>query len=75
VEDLHEFGRRLSNWGRWDVDGRRDERGTTKFGEILEFEELAEDCAADGRYEFLLTAPPVKFRRAVGSPINPLAIK
>jgi kynurenine formamidase len=45
------------------------------LGEILDFEELAEDCAADGRYEFLLTAPPIKFRRAVGSPINPLAIK
>jgi kynurenine formamidase len=45
------------------------------LGEILDFEELSEDCAADGRYEFLLTAPPIKFRRAVGSPINPLAIK
>jgi hypothetical protein len=29
----------------------------------------------DGRYEFFLTAPPVKFRRALGSPVNPLAIK
>ena len=46
------------------------------LGEILDFEELAEDCAADGRLRVpLLTAPPIKFRRAVGSPINPLAIK
>lgn len=45
------------------------------LGEILDFEELSEDCAADGRYDFFLTAPPIKFRRAVGSPINPLAIK
>jgi kynurenine formamidase len=45
------------------------------LGEILDFEELAEDCAADGRYDFFLTAPPIKFRRALGSPINPLAIK
>ena len=45
------------------------------LGEILDFEELAEDCAADGVYEFLLTAPPIKFTSAVGSPINPLAIK
>lgn len=45
------------------------------LGEILDFEELADDCEADGVYEFLLTAPPIKFTRAVGSPINPLAIK
>ena len=45
------------------------------LGEILNFEELSEDCAADGRYEFFLSAPPIKFRRALGSPINPLAIK
>ncbi|MFP5070660.1 cyclase family protein [Pseudonocardia nantongensis] len=45
------------------------------LGEMLDLEELAEDCAADGRYEFFLAAPPIKFRRALGSPINPLAIK
>lgn len=45
------------------------------LGEMLDFEELAEDCAADGRYEFFLAAPPIKFRRALGSPTNPLAIK
>ncbi|GAA1232426.1 hypothetical protein [Pseudonocardia alaniniphila] len=42
---------------------------------VLDFEELAADCAADGVYEFLLSAPPIKFRRALGSPINPLAVK
>jgi kynurenine formamidase len=45
------------------------------LGEILDFEELAADCAADGVYDFLFTGPPIKFRRAVGSPINPLAVK
>ncbi|MFC5949561.1 cyclase family protein [Pseudonocardia lutea] len=45
------------------------------LGEILDFEELSADCAEDGRYEFFLTAPPIKFSRALGSPINPLAIK
>lgn len=45
------------------------------LGEILDFEELAADCAGDGVYEFLFTAPPIKFANAVGSPINPLAIK
>jgi kynurenine formamidase len=45
------------------------------LGEILDFDELAEDCAADGVWEFFFTCPPLKFTRAVGSPINPLAIK
>jgi kynurenine formamidase len=45
------------------------------LGEILDFDELADDCVADGVWEFLLTAPPIKFTNAVGSPINPLAIK
>ena len=45
------------------------------LGEILNFEELATDCAKDGRYEFFFAGPPIKFQRALGSPINPLAIK
>jgi kynurenine formamidase len=45
------------------------------LGEILDFEELAADCAADGVWEFFFTAPVLKFSKAVGSPINPLAIK
>jgi len=38
-------------------------------------EELAEDCAADGRYAFLLVAPPLPVTRGVGTPINPYAMK
>jgi kynurenine formamidase len=45
------------------------------LGEMLDFEELAEDSAADQVYEFFFCGPPIKFSRAVGSPINPLAIK
>ncbi len=45
------------------------------LGEILDLDELADDCASDGVYEFFCTAPPIKFTNAVGSPINPLAIK
>ncbi len=45
------------------------------LGEILDFEELSADCAEDGVYEFFFCGPPIKFQRAVGSPINPLAIK
>jgi hypothetical protein len=36
---------------------------------------LAEDCAEDRVYEFLLVAPPLTITGAVGSPINPQAIK
>lgn len=44
-------------------------------GEIFALDELAADCAQDGIYEFLFAAPPLPLTGAVGSPINPLAIK
>jgi kynurenine formamidase len=44
-------------------------------GEIFDLEALAADCATDGRYEFLFSAPPLVITGAVGSPVNPLAIK
>ena len=37
--------------------------------------ELAADCAADKVYEFLFVAPAIPITGAVGSPVNPLAIK
>jgi kynurenine formamidase len=45
------------------------------LGEIMDFEELAADCANDGVYEFFLCGPALKFTGAVGSPVNPLAFK
>lgn len=45
------------------------------LGEIFNLEALAEDCQADGVWEFLLTAPPLKVVGGVGTPITPLAIK
>ena len=45
------------------------------FGEIFHMDALAEACAEDGRYAFLFTAPPLPITGAVGSPINPLAIR
>jgi kynurenine formamidase len=45
------------------------------LGEIFFLDDLAQACGVDGRYEFLFTAPPLPITRAVGSPINPLAIK
>jgi kynurenine formamidase len=45
------------------------------LGELMDFEELAEDCAQDGIYEMLVTAAPLRITHGVGSPVNPLAIK
>jgi Predicted metal-dependent hydrolase len=45
------------------------------LGEMWDLETLAHDCAEDGVYEFLLVAQPLLITGAVGSPINPLAIK
>ena len=45
------------------------------LGEIFYLEELAADCATDGRYAFLLVAPPLPVTNAVGTPINPYAMK
>jgi kynurenine formamidase len=45
------------------------------FGEIFHLDALADACAEDGNHAFLFTAPPLPITGAVGSPINPLAIK
>jgi len=45
------------------------------MGEIFFVKELAEDCAADGVYEFMFAGPPLVISGGTGSPINPLAIK
>jgi kynurenine formamidase len=44
-------------------------------GEIFALDELAEDCARDGVWEFLFVAPPLPITGAVGTPVNPFAIK
>ena len=38
-------------------------------------EELADDCAKDGVCEFMFVAPPLPITDAVGSLVNPQAIK
>lgn len=45
------------------------------LGEFWVLDELAADCAADGRYDCMLVAPPLNIPTAVGSPLNPIAIK
>lgn len=45
------------------------------LGEIFDLDPLADDCAEDGVYEFMFCGPPLPFSRAVGSPLNPMAVK
>ena len=45
------------------------------LGEMFSLDALAEDCAADGVWEFLFTAPPLRVSGGIGSPLNPLAVK
>lgn len=45
------------------------------MGELWALDELAADCAADGCYEFMLTASPLNLIGGAGSPSNAIAIK
>jgi kynurenine formamidase len=45
------------------------------IGEMWDLEALADDCAADGSYEFFLVAAPLPVTGAVGAPVNPIAVK
>lgn len=50
------------------------EMGLT-LGQNFDLEALAEDCAHDGVYGFLLSATPEPFEGGLGGPVNPVAIK
>jgi len=50
------------------------EMGLTQ-GQNWAVDALADDCADDGVYEFLLEASPQPFTNATGSPVNPVAVK
>jgi kynurenine formamidase len=45
------------------------------LGEIWNMETLGTECASDNVYEFMLVANPLMVTGAVGSPINPVAIR
>jgi hypothetical protein len=45
------------------------------FGEMFDLEALADDCAQDGQWDFFFSAPPLRVRGAVGSPVSPIAVK
>ena len=44
-------------------------------GQNFDLEALAQDCADDGVYEFLLEASPDPFTRGTGGPVVPVAVK
>ncbi len=50
------------------------EMGLTQ-GQNWVLDALAADCAADGRYSFLLDATPLPLTRGLGTPLNPVALK
>ncbi|HEX4210472.1 MAG TPA: cyclase family protein [Candidatus Binataceae bacterium] len=45
------------------------------LGEQFVLDQLAEDCAADRRYEFMLVSVPLHLRGGIASPPNAVAIK
>jgi kynurenine formamidase len=59
LSPIHTIG--LVSMGLWLVDNG-------------DYEELAPFCASSGRWEFLYTFAPLKFRYGTGSPVNPLAV-
>lgn len=45
------------------------------LGELFRLDDLAEDCARDGVYEFLFISKPLALIGGVGTPANALAVK
>jgi kynurenine formamidase len=45
------------------------------IGELWDLDPLADACAADGRYDFMLTSAPLRLKYGVASPPNALAIR
>ncbi|MBF4616378.1 cyclase family protein [Curtobacterium sp. VKM Ac-1376] len=43
--------------------------------ELTVLDELADDCAADGQWDFLFAAAPILVEKAAGAPVNPIVIK
>jgi kynurenine formamidase len=45
------------------------------LGEMFDLDVLAMHCAADHRWDFMLSAPPLPIAGGVGGPVNPIAIR
>ncbi|HEX2171759.1 MAG TPA: cyclase family protein, partial [Dehalococcoidia bacterium] len=57
----------------WTVHGAIFAYGIALLDNAL-LEPLANACAEEGRYEFLLTLAPLRVRGGTGSPVNPIAL-
>ncbi len=44
-------------------------------GQLWALDELAADCAADGQYDFLVSATPLPLTGSVGGTVAPTAVK
>lgn len=42
--------------------------------DCLNLDDLAQACAAEGRWEFLLTVAPLVLSHGTGTPVNPIAV-
>jgi kynurenine formamidase len=45
------------------------------FSEIVALDQLADDCAQDGQWDFLYAAAPLRVVEGAGAPVNPIVIK
>ena len=45
------------------------------IGEMFDLDTLAADCALTGQYESMFVAVPLPIKRAINSPVNPIAIR
>jgi kynurenine formamidase len=45
------------------------------ISELNWLQDLADDCAEDGKYEFMYVAAPLKLDGGTGGPINPVVVK
>lgn len=45
------------------------------FSEIVQLDQLADDCAQDGQWDFLYAAAPLRVVEGAGAPVNPIVIK
>ena len=45
------------------------------LGEMFDLEALSAACADDGRYEMLVSAPPLPFTGTAGAPPGPVAVR
>ena len=54
---------------------RQAERGLLPLGELFVLAPLAEDCARDGKYEFMVVSAPLHVEGGVATPPNAVVIK